>query len=383
MELWKMQQNLTTLGAELRSLNNDIVEKTANPAIKIEEIRSLKQNKTEIEERFNLLKAEIDKIEEEQRAKLQKQNPLGVGETDEQRMKNAKAEFIRASLLGVEISNETRNLLGAIGDSAQKTGGEKILPVNIATDLIHEPFTKNPLRNISTFTNEKGLVLPKIAYELDDDDFITDEQTAKEIKLEGDQVEFGRHKFKVKARISDTVLHGSDTNLVPFVENALNSGLAAKEKKVAFTTSPKSGEDELSFYKAGIKEIEGTNKYKAIKAALADLHEDFRENAKIIMRYADYLDIIETLANGSATLYEAPPEKVLGKPTEFCDSAIDPIVGNFQYSHFNYDGEMVYDSDKDVDKGEYLFVLTGWFDHKIKLKSAFRIAKVKGGSSPS
>ncbi|MHB9949490.1 phage major capsid protein [Clostridium botulinum] len=376
MELWKMKQNLTTLGAELRSLNNDIVEKTANPAVKIEEIRSLKQNKSDIEERFNLLKVEIDRIETEQRDKIKQQNPVGVAQNNEERTMAAKAEFIRGSLVGGSISDETRNLLGAIGQSAS-TGGEKILPTNMAKDLIHEPFTKNPLRDISMFTNEKGLVLPKIAYELDDDDFISDEETAKEIKLDGDQVEFGRHKFKVKARISDTVLHGTDSNLVPFVENALNSGLAAKEKKVAFTMSPKSGEETLTFYKAGVKEVTGADKYKAIKAALADLHEDYRENAKIVMRYADYLDIIETLANGSATLYEAPPEKVLGKPTQFCDSAVDPIVGDFQYSHFNYDGEIVYDSDKDVDKGEYLFVLTGWFDHKIKLKSAFRIAKVK------
>ncbi|KGO12701.1 hypothetical protein NZ45_16300 [Clostridium botulinum] len=379
MELWKMKQNLTTLGAELRSLNNDIVEKTANPAVKIEEIRLLKQNKGDIEERFNLLKAEVDKIEAEQRQKLemqQRKSAISNPENVEQRMIAAKAEFIRGSLLGGQVSNETRNLLGAIGQSTS-TGGEKILPTNMAKDLIHEPFTKNPLRDISMFTNEKGLVLPKIAYELDDDDFISDEETAKEIKLDGDQVEFGRHKFKVKARISDTVLHGTDSNLVPFVENALNSGLAAKEKKVAFTTYPKSGEETLSLYKAGVKEVTGTDKYKAIKAALADLHEDYRENAKIVMRYADYLDIVETLANGSATLYEAPPEKVLGKPTQFCDSAIDPIVGDFHYSHFNYDGDIVYDSDKDVDKGEYLFVLTGWFDHKIKLKSAFRIAKVK------
>lgn len=375
MELWKMKQNLTTLGSELRSLNNDIIEKTSNPAVKIEDIRSLKQNKNDVEERFNLLKAEIERVEAEQRAKIQQQNPVSTAKNDEERVMAAKGEFIRCAILGEKISDETRNLLGALGQ-ATGTGGEKILPVNMAKDLIHEPFTKNPLRGISMFTNEKGLVLPKIAYQLDDDDFITDEQTAKEIKMDGDQVVFGRYKFKVKARISDTVIHGSDTNLVPFVENALNSGLAAKEKKVALTVTPKTGEETLSFYKVGIKEVTGLDKYKAIKAAIADLHEDYRENAKILMRYSDYLDIIEKLANGSSTLYEAPPEKVLGKPTEFCDSAIDPVVGDFQYSHFNYDGDIVYDSDKDVDKGEYLFVLTGWFDHKIKLKSAFRIAKV-------
>jgi len=44
--------------------------------------------------------------------------------------------------------------------------------------------------------------------------------------------------------------------------------------------------------------------------------------------------------------------------------------------HLNYDGELVYDSDKDVDSGDYLFVLTGWMDQHILLKSAFRLAKV-------
>lgn len=38
---------------------------------------------------------------------------------------------------------------------------------------------------------------------------------------------------------------------------------------------------------------------------------------------------------------------------------------------------MIYDRDKDVKTGIELFVLTAWVDHKIKLKSAFRIAEVQ------
>lgn len=53
-----------------------------------------------------------------------------------------------------------------------------------------------------------------------------------------------------------------------------------------------------------------------------------------------------------------------------------PIVGDFNYLHLNYDPETVFDSDKDVDKGEYIWVLTAWFDQRKKLSSAFRIAKV-------
>ena len=48
-----------------------------------------------------------------------------------------------------------------------------------------------------------------------------------------------------------------------------------------------------------------------ITEALADLHEDFRENASIYMRYAEYVDIITTLANGSTTLFEQLQKKYL------------------------------------------------------------------------
>ncbi|KAB2493919.1 phage major capsid protein, partial [Bacillus cereus] len=140
--------------------------------------------------------------------------------------------------------------------------------------------------------------------------------------------------------------------------------------------TPKNGEESMSFYKVGIKEISAATKLKAIKDSIADLHEDFRANARVLMTYKDYSDIIELLANGNATLYSAQPEQVLGKPVVFCDNATDPIVGDFRYSHFNYDLNMLYDRDKDVDSGVELFVLTAWLDHKIKLKSAFRIAKV-------
>ncbi len=185
-----------------------------------------------------------------------------------------------------------------------------------------------------------------------------------------------KHKFKVLAGISETVLNGSDANLVSYVEMALQSGVAAKEKKVAFATTPNTGEEHMSFYAAGITEITEDSMYKAIKSALADLHEDYRENATIVMRYQDYSDMIETLANGNATLYMAQPEQILGKPVVFCDSAVNPVVGDFSFSHFNYDLNTLYENQKDITTGIEQFVVTAWFDHQIKLKSAFRIAKV-------
>ncbi|MGN4897815.1 phage major capsid protein [Bacillus cereus group sp. MYBK14-3] len=377
MNLYELKASLKTVGDQLVQVENDIVAKAADPNVPITEVQNLKSMKNELSERFEVLKAQHDEKEAAQREAIQAKQEQGVpglkSEDPKARKTAAKAELVRATIRGGSLSQEAR---AALGDK-NSTGGEKILPSTMTNELLHEPFVKNPLRDVSTFTSVTNLEIPKVTFTLDDDDFIADTETAKELKAEGDVVVFGRNKFKVFVPISETILAATDTNLVQTVDQALESGLSAKEKKVAFATTPKTGEESMSFYKAGIKSVKGDTLYKAIKAAVADLHEDFRENATIEMRYADYMEIIETLANGSTTLYNAQPEQVLGKPVKFCDSAVNPVVGDFRYSHFNYDPQMLYDRDKDVKTGIELFVLTAWFDHKIKLKSAFRIAEVK------
>ncbi|OME02648.1 hypothetical protein BSK54_10340 [Paenibacillus odorifer] len=57
-----------------------------------------------------------------------------------------------------------------------------------------------------------------------------------------------------------------------------------------------------------IIQVNGISLYKAIRAAIAALPEYFRENASVVMRYEDYLNIIEILSIGSATLFDAQPE---------------------------------------------------------------------------
>jgi len=380
MELFDLKANLNTVGTQLASVEKEIMNKAADPNASIDEVRSLKQKRDDLKERMDILQNQHDTLEREQKAKIQASlekakagASAGLNSEDPKVKKiSAKAGLIRATMRKEVPAPEVR---AALGDN-NGTGGEKLLPKTVSEELIHEPFVKNPLRELSTYTSVTNLEIPKVDFSLDDDDFIQDLQTAKELEVDGDVVTFGRRKFKVMAKISETILAATDTDLVATVERALQSGLAAKEKKVSFAVTPKQGEEEMSFYAAGIKQVTAEDKYKAIKKAIADLPEDFRENAKVMMTYADYLEIIETLANGSATLYGAQPEQIIGKPVEFCDAAVDPIVGDFRYSHFNYDPAITYESDKDVKTGENVFVLTAYFDHKIKLKSAFRIAKV-------
>lgn len=373
MNRYQLEQMLAGVGQELDAANKKLTTMYADAKTTLEARNEQKETVKDLEERFVGIKAQISEMDKKAADKLNKQSIEGA--TQEETTVKAKAELIRSTMANKPVSQE---VMAALGDN-NTTGGEKFLPKTMRQELLHEPFVKNPLRDISDFSNETNLEIPKVSFTLDDDDFIADTQTAKELKTDGDTVQFGRFKFKVFAPISETILRGTNTNLVQTVDRALESGLAAKERKVAFAPTPKTGEEHMSFYSTqnAIKKVEGDDLFKAIKNAIADLHEDYRENATVVMRYQDYSDIIENLANGNATLYAAQPEQILGKPVVFCDSAVDPIVGDFRYSHFNYDIDMLYERDKDVKTGIENFVLTAWFDHRIKLKSAFRIAKKK------
>lgn len=371
--LYEMKENLSTVGQQLEKVEKQLGEVAIDPNASTEDIKTIQKTRDDLKARFDIIKDQHDDLEEENKKKFEQQQDFNTL-TEAEKKQKAKAEFYRSSILNKPLSNEAKQLIAIPSDDS--SGGDNFLPTTMTKELVHEPFARNPLRDISNVTSIKGLEVPKISYEIDDDDFITDKETAKEVELTGDTVSFGRNKFKVKASISDTVIHGSDIELTSYVDNALRSGLANKERKDAFTDDPSSDLKHMSFYNGDIEEVEGDSIFKAIKNAIADLHEDYRENAEIVMSYGDYMDVLEDLSNGNSTFYNAQPEQVLGKPVTFSDSAEKPVVGDFNFYGINYDG-MVFDSDKDVDSGNYLFVLTAWYDQQRYLDSAFRIADVE------
>lgn len=375
--LYELKQSLGMIGQQLKQKNEELGKKASDPNIEMQDINQLKTEKEDLQRRFNIVESQVNEVEQKEKLKVKDTTEGYTGLEESEKLVKAKAEFYRHALLPNEFakpSQEAQRLLHAL-PTGNESGGDKFLPKTLSKEIVSEPFAKNQLREKARLTNIKGLEIPRVSYTLDDDDFITDVETAKEMKLKGDTVKFGTNKFKVFAAISDTVIHGSDVDLVNWVENALSSGLAAKERKDALAVNPKSGLEHMSFYNGDIKEVEGENAYKAIIKALADLHEDFRDNAVIYMKYTDFVDILEYLSNGTTNFFDTPAEKVFGKPVVFTDAAVKPIVGDFNYFGINYDNT-TYDTDKDVKKGEYLFVLTAWYDQQRSLDSAFRIAKV-------
>ena len=375
----KIQQQLEGTRASLKEAVNKVDAAYADVTSTLEQRAALEATVKDLKNRVEKYENDLKELDDEAAKNFELENSIRNARNSGDEKIEAKAELIRATMKKEKVS---QRVLNSLGEGSGNGNGENLLPTTLMTELVTEPFAVNPLRGISTMTNITNLEIPKLAFTLDDDDFLTsNSETAKEMKLSASKIKFERKDFRVYADITDAVLRGSNVNLVGYVENALRSGMAKKEKKLAFavgTTNP-----ETSFYnKTGsnydITAITKESKYLAIKAALADLEDDYADKAKIVMRRSDYFDIIEALANGNATLYQAQPESVLGAPVIFCDLATIPVVGDFSYSHFNYDLDATYESDKNIRTGITSFVLTGYLDHKIKMKSAFRLALVQG-----
>ena len=375
----KIQQQLEGCRALLKEAVNKVDEAYADVTSTLEQRAALEATVKDLKNRVEKYENDLKELDDEAAKNFELENSIRNARNSGDEKIEAKAELIRATMKKEKVG---QRVLNALGEGSGAGNGENLLPTTLMTELVTEPFAVNPLRGVSTMTNITNLEIPKLAFTLDDDNFLdSNSATAKEMKLSASKIKFERKDFRVYADITDAVLRGSNVNLVGYVENALRSGMAKKEKKLAFavgTTNP-----ETSFYnKTGsnydITAITKESKYLAIKAALADLEDDYADKAKIVMRRSDYFDIIEALANGNATLYQAQPESVLGAPVIFCDLATIPVVGDFSYSHFNYDLDATYESDKNIRTGITSFVLTGYLDHKIKMKSAFRLALVQG-----
>ncbi len=395
MNLFEMKSAISGLEKDRKELSDWIDEKAADPNVAIADLEAKQAKVAEMTKRIEMLKTSAKREEEIQRSRVAVADRTKSGPKDE--YIKAKAAFYRAAAKGGDMSKAYEGLGAIPAANADLGSGDKLLPKNLAKELIVEPVEKNPLRAIAHVTNITGYEEPKLGFTIEDADIadVTDKDTANEIVMEGDVVSYGRLKAKVKATVKDTVMHGADVDLVSSIETQLSGALAKREKLYAFQSaaSISSNSDtvhaHMSFYNGtvdgsgdvsyAIRAVTGATLYDAIARALGDLADDFAANARVVMKRDDYFAMIQTLTSDSEALFGSKPASILGYPVVFCDRANIPVIGDFQYYGINYDISTVFDVDKDVDKGEYKYVLTAWGDQQIRIKSAFRLALVSAG----
>lgn len=382
MNSYELNAQRLNLKETLADAEQRIIDLSVDPNADKDQIDAAKKHRDDLKAKFEAINEAYEKAAaEEIKAATPVNKPKAeVVMTPEQKKETIVAAWIRKTMKPEDaaVLEKWHSVKDELKDDKDVTGGSDILPINVASDLVYEPLATNPLREMEEVSTVTNLVLPTIAFEVVTD-AVKDGDAAKNSTVKGGEIEFGRFKTKVRAGISETILNGTDANLVGYVNNALSSALQARELSAALSASPATGEEHMSFYNAvnGIKTISGADMFKAINKALADLDDAYQDNAQVLMTRADYFDMLDKLSNSSTTLYEKQPEQIFGVPVHFTSKATTPIVGDFKQARLNYDiATPVFEQYKDYQTGFNYFQLTAWLDHRIKLASAFRLASV-------
>ena len=384
---YELRNEALDLGEAVKAAKAEYNEVLNDPKSSVEAVQAAKakldNRQMKYEGKQDLIKEQ--EAEEKMNLKAQKKPARVIPDDPKEKMIKAEAAFIRKTVRpdNAEFQEKWNAIKQELKDDTT-TNGNDLLPINVSNQLVSEPLATNPLRNLESISTITNLILPKIAFEIADDAFVKDGDAAKDATLNADTINFGRYQMKVRAGVSDTILRGTDTGLVQYVNNALSSAIAKKERTVSLNPSATGDEAHMSYYDASnnIKKISGKDLFHAIRMALADLDDDFQDSAKILMKRSDYYEMLDALANSSTTLFQRQPEEILGAPVTFTSAAVKPIVGDFQYGRLNYEiDSSLYEQYKDYQHGLNYFQFTTWFDHRIVLPSAFRIADVASSSA--
>lgn len=382
MNSYELNAQRLNIKETLADAEQRIIELSVDPNADKDQIDAAKKHRDDLKAKFEAINEAYEKAAAEEIKAATPVNKLKaeVVMTPEQKRETIVAAWIRKTMKPEDaaVLEKWHSVKDELKDDKDTTKGADILPINVASDLVYEPLATNPLREMEEVSTVTNLVLPTIAFEVVTD-AVKDGTAAKDATVKGGEIEFGRFKTKVRVGISETILNGTDANLVGYVNNALSSALQARELSAALSASPAPSEEHMSFYNAvnGIKTVKGADMFKAINKALADLDDAYQDNAQVLMTRADYFDMLDKLSNSSTTLYEKQPEQIFGVPVHFTSKATTPIVGDFKQARLNYDiATPVFEQYKDYQTGFNYFQLTAWFDHRIKLASAFRLASV-------
>src|SRR5699024_11472505 len=104
--LYEKKQNLGTLDAQLKKVNEEIAMKAGDPTVADKDLMQLQKQSESLENRYNMLKEQVEREEKEQRAKFTKTKTPTM--TVEEKLIHAKAEFYR----GQKLSSDYKQVLG-------------------------------------------------------------------------------------------------------------------------------------------------------------------------------------------------------------------------------------------------------------------------------
>ena len=154
--LFELKEKMATMQAAIAADAEWISEKAADPSVPMDEINAKKTHRDELVSRYEMLKAEHDEMEAQQRAAVE-QKAAAEPKNDRERGIMAKAAFYRAVLTGGDVRKAYEGLGALPSGTADLGKGENLLPTNMSSELLLEPLEENSLRRIEPASQITGL----------------------------------------------------------------------------------------------------------------------------------------------------------------------------------------------------------------------------------
>lgn len=297
-----------------------------------------------------------------------------------------KTKLVRGAFLRSAITREPMpaELQNALTFTKGANPGGPLLPVEVSTTLIEDIYGEDAFLEHVTHTQIKGLRLPKVTAAPAADAVRMPNADAGETELTDAIITFGRFPGREKILVPGTIMRGTDTDLDSYITRRLNRDHRARMKERIFAETPAGDFAHMGVYATGagnpgLTVKTGETILEAIQAAIADLPEGVRENAAVVMPYADWMTLIQTLANGAATLFGRPTKEMLGFEVVTCDyvkAAKGYLVGDLSTIHINYDDPLRMETDRDINLDMDLTVIGYDYDIQVEDANCLRLAKV-------
>lgn len=379
--LYDLQCRRADMHQSFLAKREEAVAMAMNAGNKIDDVRAAQRVVDELQERITMLDKEIATHEAAAREKMQREKPQAT-----MSFEDAAGAYFSALANGGNLRGLPKMAYEQLGEipaaNADQGNGSTLLPKQLANRLLLAPEAVNPLRKRMGVTNVTGLSMPKLAFTVADDAFVTKAgATAKEIAQNAETIDFGRHKAHFIANVSTTLLRNSPLDLQSAILRGLDGAMNAKELGVIFAETPATGEEHMSLYSgSAVSAIEGDSLLTGIIGAAGDLEDEYQQNASVAMRRQDYYTMMMALTNGAEALFTGKPAQILGYPVDFVSKAVIPVVGDFRFLHINYDSTPYLDRDKSAKTDITTFSEVATYDIHRLMDAAFRLAKVKGAA---
>ena len=324
--------------------------------------------------------AEAKRQQEAVRAAYAKKESL---EGKSMNIKNLRGGYFKAAITRQPLSQELRNEL-VITTGANPGNG--LLPVEVSKSLISDIYGEDKFLSAITHTQIKGLRLPKVKATPASDGVRSPDGTteAGETQLSDETVNFGRYPGREKIVVPTAILGGTETDLDAYISSRLQYDHRRRMRSRIFAAAGTTGDlAHMSVYTKGagnpsLPVSQGADTLEAVQNAIADLPEGVREVAKVVMTYADWMEMIKTLANGATALFGAPTKEMLGFEVITCDyvGSDGILVGDLSAIHANYDDPLRLKTDEDIDLDMTKIVIAYDYDIRIEDPNKLRLAKV-------